>query len=359
MNIAKRVKKLRNFMKERGVEAIIVSKLVNLRYFSGFTGDDSLLFVTAEREFLLTDFRYVEQAKQETVFEIVEQKNGLWQQAAELVGKFGCRSLGFEGRDISFDIFNTFRKLLPQMGDNAFCSISLESLREIKDEDEIYCLKKAAAISDQAFRDVLQFLRPGISEIAVAAHMETFMRKHGSERPAFTTIVASGKRGSLPHGIASEKLLVEGEFVTMDYGAVYRGYHSDITRTVVLGRASEKQRELYDTVLEAQLLGVKHLRVGVSGQAVDGVVRDFLTEKGYGDNFGHGLGHSVGLEIHEEPRLSPKSKTERLEEGMVITVEPGVYLPGWGGLRIEDTVLLETQGGVPLTQADKNLIEIG
>ena len=184
------------------------------------------------------------------------------------------------------------------------------------------------------------------------------MREHGSERPAFTTIVASGVRGSLPHGTASEKLLVASEFVTMDYGAVYQGYHSDITRTVVLGEASEKHRELYHTVLEAQILGVKSLYVGISGKEADRIVRDFLTQEGYGENFGHGLGHSVGLEIHEEPRLSPKSRAEHLAEGTVVTVEPGVYLPGWGGLRIEDTVLLEKRGGVPLTKAAKHLIEI-
>ncbi len=359
MSIGKRIERLRGFMKEKGVEAMIVSKLVNLRYFSGFTGDDSLLLITAERELLLTDFRYVEQAAEETSFEIVEQKNGLWQQAADSVQSLHCRSLGFEGKDVAFDAFQAFRALLPARRGEDLVSLVLDPLREIKDDEEIACLRKAVEISDRAFADVLQFLRPGISERDVAVHLESFMREHGSERPAFTTIVASGVRGSLPHGTASEKLLVAGEFVTMDYGAVYQGYHSDITRTVVLGEASEKQRELYRTVLEAQLLGVKSLSVGISGKAVDKVVRDYLTEAGYGENFGHGLGHSVGLEIHEEPRLSPKSRAEHLEEGMVITVEPGVYLPGWGGLRIEDTVLLEKRGGVSLTKAAKHLVEIG
>lgn len=358
MSTAKRVERLRDLMREKGAEAMIVSKVVNLRYFSGFTGDDSLLLITAKRELLLTDFRYVEQAKEETAFEIVEQKDGLWQQAAKNLQELGCRTLAFEGRAVSFDAFQTFRKLLPALHEENFISLALEPLREVKDAEEIACLRKAVAISDRAFDDVLQFLRPGVTERAVAAHMEAFMREHGSERPAFTTIVASGVRGSLPHGTASEKLLVAGEFVTMDYGAVYQGYHSDITRTIVLGEASEKQRELYHTVLEAQILGVKSLKIGISGKEVDAAVRDFLTEQGYGENFGHGLGHSVGLEIHEEPRLSPKSKAEHLEEGTVITVEPGVYLPGWGGLRIEDTVLLEKRGGVPLTKAAKHLIEV-
>lgn len=358
MNTAKRVERLRDLMKEKGVEAMLVSKTVNLRYFSGFTGDDSLLLITAARELLLTDSRYTEQAQAETAFEVVEQKDGLWQQAAKIVQELDCRSLGFEGRDVSFDTFQSFRKLLPALPEENLMSIALEPLREVKDAEEIACLKKAAEISDLAFDDVLKFLRPGLSEREVAAHLEAFMREHGSERPAFTTIVASGVRGSLPHGTASEKLLVAGEFVTMDYGAVYQGYHSDMTRTVVLGEASEKHRELYHAVLQAQKLGVKSLQVGVSGREVDRAVRDCLAKDGYDEYFGHGLGHSVGLEIHEEPRLSPKSKAEHLAEGTVITVEPGVYLPGWGGLRIEDTVHLEKQGGVPLTKAAKHLIEI-
>ena len=359
MSAAKRVERLRELMQAHGVEAMLVSKEVNLRYFSGFTGDDSLLLITSARELLLTDSRYVEQAAQETSFEVVEQKNGLWQQAAECLQSLGCRTLGFEGKAVSFDTFCALRKLLPAWDERNFISLALEPLREIKDAEEIACLKKAVEISDRAFDDVLDFLRPGISEREVAVHLEAFMREHGSERPAFTTIVASGVRGSLPHGTASEKLLVAGEFVTMDYGAVYQGYHSDITRTVVLGRASEKQRELYHAVLLAQILGVECLAVGESGKSVDRAVRDCLAKDGYAEYFGHGLGHSVGLEIHEEPRLSPKSKAEHLEEGMVITVEPGVYLPGWGGLRIEDTVLVGKQGGVPLTKAAKHLIELG
>ena len=176
MSTEKRVERLRTLMKEKGVEAMLVSKVVNLRYFSGFTGDDSLLLITAERELLLTDFRYMEQAKAETAFEVVEQKAGLWQQAAKAVQELGCRSLGFEGRDVSFDTFQAFRKLLPAWQEENFISLALEPLREVKDAEEIACLRKAVEISDRAFDDVLQFLRPGISECAVAAHLEAFMR---------------------------------------------------------------------------------------------------------------------------------------------------------------------------------------
>ena len=184
------------------------------------------------------------------------------------------------------------------------------------------------------------------------------MRALGSERPAFTTIVASGKRGSLPHGVATEKLIVDGEFVTMDFGAVYQGYHSDMTRTICVGRADERQRMMYDLVLDAQRLGLAAVRPGVSGKAVDAVARQRLAAAGYGKQFGHGLGHSLGLEIHEEPRLSSASTCEALEPNMLVTVEPGVYLPDWGGLRIEDTVLVTETGGEPLTASPKHLIEI-
>ena len=184
------------------------------------------------------------------------------------------------------------------------------------------------------------------------------MRRLGSERPAFTTIVASGERGSLPHGIATEKLIVSGEFVTMDFGAMYEGYHSDMTRTVCVGHASDAQRKLYGTVLDAQEFGVSLVKPGASGKDVDGLVRQRLADAGYGEYFGHGLGHSLGLEIHEEPRLSKKSDCEHLLPGMLVTVEPGVYLPGKGGIRIEDTVLVTETDGVPLTQSGKELMEL-
>lgn len=348
---------IRALMEEKGLDAVVINKLVNLHYFSGFTGDDTLLVITKKTAQLVTDFRYMEQAaNQAQLFEIVEQKHGLLKKAAECIRAQGCKKVGFEGNALLYDDFAELGRLLPGID---FCTaLTLDTLRQIKDEEELSCIRRAVEISDQAFDDVLKFLRAGISEIDVAAHMESFMRAHGSERPAFTTIIASGVRGSLPHGVATEKLIVDGEFVTMDYGAVYKGYHSDITRTVCVGHADEKQRKLYDTVLKSQLLGVEKVQLGASGKDVDRAVRDYLTKEGYGPYFGHGLGHSLGLEIHEEPRLSPSSTCEHLQKNMLITVEPGVYLPGWGGLRIEDTVLVTEQGGVPLTASSKQFIEI-
>lgn len=352
-----RLARLRVFLQENGADAIIINKEVNLHYFSGFRGDDTALLISAERAILVTDFRYVEQAAAEApLFEIAEQKAGLWQQVASCVKQFGWRKLAFEGNALFYADHDKIKSLLP----NAMLDIPLDlgGLRMIKEPEEIVCLRKAAQIADAAFSDILKFLRPGISEVSVAARLEMTMRNLGAERPAFPTIVASGRRGSLPHGIATEKLIVVGEFVTMDFGAVYQGYHSDMTRTVCVGQADVRQREIYDIVLQAQLLGVSKVRPGRSGKAVDAAVRQYLADSGYGENFRHGLGHSLGLEIHEEPRLSPFSICERLEPNMLITVEPGVYIVGWGGLRIEDTVLITHQGCEPLTISNKNLIEI-
>ena len=357
MNYENRLQRLRAFLRDQKVDAVVINKLENLHYFSGFTGDDTLLLVAADQAVLVTDFRYTEQAAaQAPLFSIAEQKKGLLKRAAESIREAGWKTIGFEGNALFYDGYKTLKDFLPEVHFDT--ALHLDGLRAVKEAGEIECIKKAVEISDKAFDEIVKFIQPGVSENAVAARLEGVMRELGSERPAFTTIVASGVRGSLPHGTATEKLIVSGEFVTMDYGAVYKGYHSDITRTVCVGQADERQRELYDIVLKAQLLGVERVKPGASGKAIDQEVREYLTSKGYGKNFGHGLGHSLGLEIHEEPRLSPSSSCESLSANTLITVEPGVYIPGWGGLRIEDTVLITETDGLPLTRSSKQLIEI-
>ena len=356
--IADRLSRLRDFLREKGTDAVVVNKEVNLHYFSGFRGDDTLLLVSKDDALLITDSRYTEQAAQQApLFEVVEQKDGLFARAAACIKARGWKKLAFEGNAMIYDSFMKFGALL---GSDAALesSVHLDDLRQVKEAEEIAAMKKAAEIGDKAFLDIVKFIRPGISEREVAARLEGTMRALGSERPAFTTIVASGARGSLPHGIATEKLIVSGEFVTMDYGAVYEGYHSDMTRTVCVGRASGEQRALYQTVLDAQEFGVSLVKPGASGRAIDAAVRQQLTDAGYGEYFGHGLGHSLGLEIHEEPRLSKKSDCESLLPNMIVTVEPGVYLPEKCGIRIEDTVLVTETDGVPLTKSGKALMEI-
>ncbi|HCB94113.1 MAG TPA: peptidase M24 family protein [Selenomonas sp.] len=351
-----RLDAVRNLMEEHDIDALLINKLVHLHYFSGFRGDDSALLIFKDRALLITDSRYTEQAAAEAPdFEIICQKDGLWKKVSECVNEGEIKVLGFESNAVLYETYEKLRKL---MGQVEFKGVKLDELRQVKDEEEIALIRKACEIADSAFLDIIEFIRPGISEIEVAARLEQYMRSLGSERPAFATIVASGKRGSMPHGIASEKLIVSGEFVTMDYGAVYKGYHSDITRTICVGKADDEQRRVYEAVLSAQLMGLSNVTAGASGKAVDKAARDCLKAAGLDEYFGHGLGHSLGLEIHEEPRLSPKSNCEHLLNNMLVTVEPGVYIPGWGGIRIEDTVLVKDSGGEPLTLCTKQLLEV-
>lgn len=343
-------------MEEQELDAILINKRVHLHYFSGFRGDDSALLIFRDCALLITDSRYTEQAAYEAPdFEIICQRDGLWKKVSECVRERGANVVGFEGNAVLFETYEKLRKLMEQV---ELKPVKLDELRQVKDEEEIALIRKACEIADFAFLDIIGFIRPGISELEVAARLEQHMRSLGSERPAFTTIVASGKRGSMPHGIASEKLIVSGEFVTMDYGAVYRGYHSDITRTICVGKADDEQRRVYEAVLNAQIEGLSNVAIGASGKDVDKAARDSLEAAGLAEHFGHGLGHSLGLEIHEEPRLSPKSDCEHLLKNMLVTVEPGVYIPGWGGVRIEDTVLVTDSGGEPLTLCTKQLIEV-
>lgn len=355
MYVEHRIARLREQIRDERSQAALISKLENLRYFSGFTGDDALLLVTLDTCVFITDFRYTEQAAAETSAQIVEQKEGLYQSAIKEIQALGISQLSFETGAL---LHRDYKKLADSLSSVVLLDSNFDALRQIKEAEEIACVREAVRISDLAFNEVLKYIRPKLSEIDVAAYLEQVMRVNGSERPAFATIVASGIRGSLPHGIATEKLLESGEFVTMDFGAVYRGYHSDITRTIVLGTASPWQRDAYDAVYEAQRLGEEAVRPGVRGTFPDKIAREYLMKRGYGAYFGHGLGHSLGLEIHEEPRLSPMSRCDALRPNMLVTVEPGVYIPRQGGLRIEDTVLITEVGCEPLTQADKRLIEL-
>ena len=355
--IEKRLTALRALLSKEKLDAVVVTKYVNLRYFSGFRGDDTTLVISADRGVLITDSRYTQQASmQAPLFELVEQKDGLRQKTADVVKEMGCKKVGFEGNALIYDDFAKLTELL--QGVEFKTPLKLDALREIKDSTEIKLIRRACEIADAAFEDILGFIRPGVTELAVAARLEAKMRELGSEEPAFKTIVASGQRGALPHGIAMDKIIALGEFVTMDFGAMYEGYCSDMTRTVCVGKADERQREIYGAVLSAQRLALTLIKPGAAGKAVDAAAREELDRHGLGEYFGHGLGHSLGLEIHEAPRLSRLSTCEALVPGMLVTDEPGVYIPGWGGIRIEDTVLVTETGSEALINSDKELIEL-
>ena len=354
--ISYRLALLRSYLDEQKVNAVMITKLANLRYFSGFTGDSTVLIITRKRNILVTDGRYIEQAKLEAPrFEIVEQTENLWKKVTEVLTEVGLMSVGFESNNLCVNQYEKLKELIPNL---KLTSLTLDDLRQVKDETEIAKIEIACEIADKAFAEIVKFIRPGLREIDVAAELEHIMRKLGSQKPAFDTIVASGLRGCLPHGIASEKIIKTGEFVTMDFGAIYSGYNSDITRTVFVGRADEKQRKFYNAVLNAQYLGLKTIKPGISGKEVDATVRAELEKDGFEKYFIHGLGHGVGIEIHEEPRLSKHSTCEALKANMIVTDEPGVYIPNFGGIRIEDTVLVTEDGARPLTKSPKHLIQI-
>lgn len=355
-DFTERLAKLYEKLSAEEVDALLISKAVNVSYFSGFRGDSSALLVGKNFRKLITDGRYTEQARRETKnFQVVEQQKGLYKKIVAELKDSGCKKIGVEGLVMTVAERDYLSKKLKGM---KFKSVAPDKLRQVKDAAEIACIKKACEIADRAFEKILDFIKPEVSEVEVAAELEYYMRKFGSERTAFDTIVASGWRGSLPHGTATDKKIRAGELVTIDFGAIYNGYCSDITRTICVGKASAEQKKIYNAVLAAQTYGLEVITAGKSGKDIDAAVRKVLEDASFGKYFVHGLGHGVGLEIHEEPRLSKLSKTESLLPNMIVTDEPGVYVENFGGVRIEDTVLVTSGAAQPLTRSPKNLIEL-
>lgn len=351
-----RLIRLQEKLSAEEVDAVLITKVPNVTYFSGFRGDSSALLIGRNFRKLITDGRYVEQAiTQAKDFTLVEQTEGLYKKIIEEIKISACKKVGFEGLTMTVAVHSYLKK---ELKDVEFKSIALDALRQVKDAAEIANIRRACEIADDAFKKVLAVIKPGMREFEVAADLEYFMRRLGSEAAAFTTIVASGWRGALPHGTASDKKICAGELVTMDFGATFNGYCSDITRTICVGKATADQRKIYNLVLDAQLYGLEVITAGKGGVEIDAAVRDRLTASGYGDYFVHGLGHGVGLEIHEEPRLSKLSKCEQLLPNMIVTDEPGIYIENFGGVRIEDTVLVTSGKPQPLTRSPKHLIEL-
>jgi len=351
-----RLRKLRGVMEQEGIEALLITNAVNRKYLTGFTGTAGYVVVTADRAWLFVDFRYVTQAgEQAHGYEVVEHGVPAARTIGETLRALGISKLGFEQQDVTYGSYLQYAadlgdglKLVPTDG-------VVEKLRRVKDEEELKVIQQAVDIADAAFEHALTRLRTGVPEQEIAFELEFFMRKSGASGKSFETIVASGVRSAMPHGVASDKLIGTDEFVTMDFGAVNKGYCSDLTRTVFIGQPTPKHKELYDIVLEAQLTALEGLRSGITGREGDALARDVIAKYGYGDYFGHGTGHCVGLDIHESPRLS-KTEGTVLESGMVITVEPGIYIPGFGGVRIEDMVVITDRGCSIMTKSRKDFI---
>lgn len=352
-----RVKRVREAMPQE-VDGLMIMQPENRRWVSGFTGTSGIAVVGRQGQpVFLTDFRYTQQAGQQCRgYEIVRHGQELAADIKAVLERLNIKSLGFEKDYITVGQHAKWTSEMEGIELVPLKDILLE-LRAVKDEGELELLAEAAAIADKAFTHILGFLKPGISERRVALELERHMQDLGATGTSFETIVASGVRSSMPHGVASDKLLEENDFITMDFGCVYKGYCSDMTRTVVLGKASPRQREIYEIVLEAQLAGVNGIRAGISGKDADSLARDIIAAKGYGEYFGHGLGHGVGLAIHESPRAGVTSE-DILVANNIVTVEPGIYLPDWGGVRIEDMLIVQEGGCRNLTASPKELIEI-
>lgn len=357
-----RVKKLQNYMLEHQIDGFMIGSQPNRMYLSGFTGSSAMLLITTkDTPIIVTDFRYIEQVSHQCPdFKCVDQKQkGTLGALLECAKEMGLSKIAFEAEHVSYSMYEVLQK--EEQVEWIATKGVVEGFRQIKEENELEKLAKAESIGDLAFKAIVPFIKAhwkdGLTENEVALEIERVMRQNGASGTSFDTIVAAGAKSSLPHAVPGNVPLKEGDFVVMDFGCIYEGYCSDMTRTVVIGSASQKHKEVYETVLAAQRAALEGIKAGLKGKEVDAIARDYITKAGYGDYFGHGLGHSVGIEIHENPRFSMLEE-QIIESGMVITVEPGIYLPGFGGVRIEDMVVVTKNGVQNFTHSPKELIII-
>ena len=357
-----KLQKLRAAMADKGFDAVIITSEVNQRYITGFNFQDGLVVVTASRAVLITDFRYIEAAKASKaagIFEIVTPDKRHSAVVAEIVKDYSGKVVAVEEAKISLSGYEAFKAALEGCEVKGGASAIIDGLREFKDAEEIASTAKAQDIADAAFKHIIEFIKPDMTEIDVALELEFFMRAHGAESTAFDTIAVSGKASSLPHGEPRNVQLEKG-FLTMDYGAKIDGYCSDMTRTIVIGKADDEMKRLYNTVLEAQLAALAAAKPGALCREMDKIARDIIDYAGYKGACGHSLGHGVGMYIHEAPGLSQKvmPADRKLTPGHIVTFEPGIYIEGKYGCRIEDMVALTSNGPVNLTDCEKQLIEL-
>ncbi len=353
--MSSRLVRLRRELKERGLDALLVSSLPNVRYLTGFSGSNGLCVVTGTDMVLITDSRYARQSRMEARrCKRVVTSLGLFEAVAAdgMLGK--RRKVGIESHHLSYAQYRSLKRLFPRQRFSGHAEI-VESLALVKDPAEIESIRNAALISGRVLSEIVPLLRPGVREADIAAEISFLQKRHGGERDAFEPIVASGERAVLPHAVPTGKKIRSGEMVILDFGTTCNGYCSDITRTVAMGKTSRRAREMYALVLDAHTAAMAAARAGLPARDLDAVARERLRKAGYGRYFVHSLGHGIGLNIHERPRISPLS-TERLQAGSVVTIEPGLYVPGVGGVRIEDDVVLTRTGCRVLTDAPRELM---
>lgn len=354
--------KLNNLLKkmeDENMDGFMVTGEWNRRYLSGFTGSNGVLLITKNAKQLITDYRYVEQAKQQTSYDVIlhadhtGHKGRIFTEVAKQVNDLGIKRLGFEQQHVNYGDYSKISELM----DSELVPTRdfVEDLRMIKSEAELELLKTASKITDEAYLNILNKIQPGMTELEVAEKLETYIKNNGGTTTGFSPIVASGIRSSLPHGRASDKVIEKGEMITIDFGANYKGYWADISRTVSLGEPESRVKEIQEIVLKSFENCVSNLKAGLSDQEVDWLMREYITETGFNDQSGTGTGHGIGLEVHEKPLFSVLKEKE-LKANMIITVEPGIYLPNIGGARVEDVLLITEEGCETLTPSTKKLV---
>ncbi len=349
--------KLENIKFPENTDALLITSDINRRYFTGMKSSAGFVIVFPEKAYFITDFRYIEMAQNIVHNCQVIEQNVIYEQISELMKKHNAKRMAVESMDITIHRLELFKLRLPDV--EFVCDDRLSNLiyemRTVKTDEEIEKIEKAQRIAESAFEETLNFIRVGASEREVALMLDRLMLEKDAEALSFETIALTGAHTSMPHGVPSEQKIKNGDFVLMDFGAVYEGYHSDMTRTVCVGQPTEKMKKVYDIVLESQLAALETVRSGITGSELDGAARKYISDRGYGEAFGHSLGHGVGMEIHEYPNASSKSKTV-LEKNMVVTIEPGIYIPNEFGVRIEDLVVVTEKSCHNLTKCSKKLI---
>ena len=352
MEYKSRISYLRDQISKTEIDTLFISNKDNIRYYSGFTGTFAFLLISESKAIIITDSRYTLRAEEESPdYEIYKLKSGdNWIENSTNIAK--TKIIGYEGDYVSVNLLNQLQKKAEKINKWKDFSEKITLGRIIKSDEETEILQKTINISDSAFNNVSKKIVTGMTEKDVGWEMEKEMRELGAESPSFDTIVASGINGSKPHHSPSDKLISDNEAITIDMGAKYKGYCSDLTRTIFIGDPDEKFKKIYTTVLKAQLISMETAKPDMTGEEIDKIARDIITSEGYGEYFGHSLGHGVGIEIHENPGVGPNSKNN-IKPGMVYTIEPGIYIENWGGIRIEDMVIMTENGNNLLSHALK------
>jgi len=357
MDFLARQQRVRRALIERQLEALIVTHLPNIRYLTGFTGSAGIALLTLEATYFIADSRYTLQAQTEVAARLFPTENSHERAVVDLLKRERLRRVGIEAERLSLARYEFLTRELGEGVEWVPTQGVIEDVRLVKEAEEQQAIRRAVELAAQVFAKFVEEIRPGVRERDLAAELEYRLRRAGAERIAFETIVASGERSALPHGVASEKRIGYNEFVVIDFGVVVGGYCSDMTRTIYVGTPDARAREVYAAVLEAQLRCEQQMRAGMRACEIDALTRDPITARGYGAFYGHATGHGIGLEVHEAPRLSRHNEA-RVPAGAVVTVEPGIYLPKWGGVRIEDVVIVNERGSEVLTPTPKDLLVV-